>query len=328
MATIATALLIKYLDNHCTEAEKALVEAYLQQPGSSAVLNQLLEERLEQDMAASTDMPVSEARQQQWAAAVKTRMGRDVTGKPARKWYYLAAAASLLLMAGVFGLLRTRSAAPQPAAMALQQNKAGQLKMIQLSDGSVIYLGAASSLQYPERFAGSTRSITLDGEAYFDIASDPAHPFVIHTGAVTTTVLGTSFKIDAFAGKPVTVAVATGKVRVEAHTNGNAQTLATLTAGNSVSWHAGQAALQSVNAADVAAWHKGRLVFSNQPLQEIATTLERWYDVKIHFNKPQKAKEKVTITLFAAGDLNTTLQTLAAGNNFNYTRKGREVTIH
>lgn len=189
----------------------------------------------------------------------------------------------------------------------VQQNKAGQRKVIQLSDGSTIYLGAGSRLQYPEQLTGPTREISLAGEAFFDIVTDPAHPFIIHTGDIATTVLGTSFKIEAFEGQPVTVAVATGKVKVAAQTNGQIKELAVLTSGKQVSWDHRQATLDNVNAGDVATWHKGRLVFNNQSLQEIAAALERWYDVQISFDRAQKAKEKVTVTLFAASNLNTTL---------------------
>jgi ferric-dicitrate binding protein FerR (iron transport regulator) len=328
MAKITKALLLKYLDNNCTPGEIAIVEAYLQQPGSADVLNLLLEERLEKDMEESMEAPADRSLQQQWAKAMYVRLGRSGSVRPIRKWYYMAAAVSLLIIAAISGLFHKGKREQAGIAMSVQQNKAGQRKVIQLSDGSTIYLGAASRLQYPEQFAGHTREISLVGEAFFDIVTDPAHPFIIHTGDVATTVLGTSFKIAAFEGQAVTVAVATGKVKVAAQTKGQTKELAILTSGKQVSWDHQQATLDNVNAGDVAAWHKGRLVFNNQSLQEIAAVLERWYDVQVIFDRPQKAKEKVTVTLFAASSLNTTLQTLAAGNNFSYTVKGRQVRIH
>ncbi|RBL89437.1 FecR family protein [Chitinophaga flava] len=330
MANLTKALLLKYLDNNCNDAEKAIVEAYLQQPESNTMLSLLLEERMEKDMADSMDAPVDEKMQQQWAANMRARMGREDTVKPLRKRYYVAAAAaaSVLLIAGLFALFNNSRSKNAVSSLALQQNKAGERKVIQLSDGSTIHLGAASQLQYPEQFTGATREITLTGEAFFDIATDPGHPFIIHTGTIATTVLGTSFKIAAFEGQPLVVSVATGKVRVDDSSNGQIRQLAILTAGKQVSWNNENALLENIRAEDIANWQNGRLVFNNQTLQEVATTLERWYDVKINFSHPQKAKEKVTITLFAGSALMTTLQTLAVGNNFNYSAKGREVTIY
>ncbi|RFS21710.1 FecR family protein [Chitinophaga silvatica] len=330
MANITEALLIKYLDNNCNEAEKAIVEAYLQQPESNAILNLLLEERMEKDIEESTEGSVNKERQQQWAADMRVRMGREDKVKPMRKRYYVAAvaAASVLLMAGLFALLNNGRSKTTVPTLALQQNKAGERKIIQLSDGSTIHLGAASQLQYPEQFTGETREITLNGEAFFEIATDPGHPFIIHTGSIATTVLGTSFKIAAFEGQPLVVSVATGKVRVDDSSNGQIRQLAILTAGKQVSWINEKASLENIRSEDVAGWQTGRLVFNNQTLQEVATTLERWYDVKISFSHSQKAKEKVTITLFAGAALKTTLQTLALGNNFNYSTKDREVIIY
>ncbi|NSL85266.1 DUF4974 domain-containing protein [Chitinophaga sp. Mgbs1] len=327
MANITRALLLKYLDNNCSDAEKNIVEACLQQPEGKAMLDLLLEERMQQDMEDSMDAPVDIARQQQWAANMHTRIGREEAVKPLKKRYYIAAAvaASILLLAGVFTFFNNGRSKRTVPLLALQQNKAGERKIIHLSDGSAIHLGAASQLQYPEQFTGATREITLTGEAFFDIAADPAHPFIIHTGTIATTVLGTSFKITAFEGQPLIVSVATGKVRVDDRNRGQ---LAVLTAGKQVSWNHEQALLEEIRAEDLAGWQNGRLVFNNQSLLEVAATLERWYDVKIHFSRPKKAKEKVTVTLFAGAALKATLQTLAAGNNFTWSAKGREVYIH
>lgn len=327
MANITRALLIKYLDNNCTDAEKRIVETYLQQPESNAMLSRLLEERMEQDMADSMNTPVDPDIQQQWAAGMRARMGRAEAVKPLTKRYYIAAAvaASILLITGFFTFFNNGNAKKVAPLLTLQQNKAGERKVIHLSDGSTIHLGAASQLQYPEQFTGATREITLRGEAFFDIATDPVHPFIIHTGTIATTVLGTSFKIAAFEGQPLVVAVATGKVSVADSSKGQ---LAILTAGKQVSWNHEQASLENIRAEDVAGWQNGRLVFNNQTLQEVATTLERWYDVKIDFSRAKKAKEKVTVTLFAGAALKTTLQTLAVGNNFTWSAKGREVIIY
>jgi ferric-dicitrate binding protein FerR (iron transport regulator) len=314
-------LLEKYLDNNCTPAERALVEAYLQLPESTAVLSELLEERLDKDMHA--DFYADKQQQQQWAAKMRTRMGRNGMVKPIRRWYYMVAAASILIIAGFLGLFNNRK--PTPVPMASLVNKAGERKNLTLPDGSVIYLGASSQITYPEAFTGANREISIKGEAFFDIATDTKHPFIIHTGNVAVTVLGTSFKIAAFEGQAITVSVATGKVRVDDHTKGQ---LAILTAGKQISWDNKEATLADVNAGDIAAWHKGRLVFNNQTLEEIATTLERWYDVKINFSRPKKAKEKITVTLFASAGLNSNLQTLSVGNKFTYSIKGHEIIVH
>src|SRR6202000_336004 len=94
-------------------------------------------------------------------------------------------------------------------------NPRGQRSVVRLSDSTIVYLGPDSKINFPGRFNGKTRELNLEGEAFFQVKKDHQHPFIIHTGDVSTTVLGTSFKITAFKGEPLTVSVATGKVRVD-----------------------------------------------------------------------------------------------------------------
>jgi ferric-dicitrate binding protein FerR (iron transport regulator) len=92
----------------------------------------------------------------------------------------------------------------------------GTQSRITLLDGSVVTLKDGSRLNLKNNFSGNTREITLEGEAFFEIAHNPKKPFIIHTGSVKTTVLGTSFSIKAIPGETsITVAVTEGKVKVE-----------------------------------------------------------------------------------------------------------------
>jgi ferric-dicitrate binding protein FerR (iron transport regulator) len=71
-------------------------------------------------------------------------------------------------------------------------------QLINLPDGSKVVLNANSKLEYPPGFSNNTREVYLDGEAYFDIAHDPGKPFIVHTGSISTRVLGTAFNINAY----------------------------------------------------------------------------------------------------------------------------------
>ena len=88
--------------------------------------------------------------------------------------------------------------------------------MVTLSDGSTVMLKSGSRLIKKNNFSGRTREIILEGEAFFDIKHNPNKPFIIHTGRVRTTVLGTSFSITAIPGEgSMTVTVVEGKVKIE-----------------------------------------------------------------------------------------------------------------
>lgn len=332
MANIVNkALIEKYLDNRCTQEEAALVEAFIRQPEGAAILDGLLTERLSADIQASMEQPEDEAKKAQWSARIRERLdGERKKIRRMKMLRYAAVWAALLMGAGFFALYRYGGRSHNMTAQVFQEkrNQMGERAVIRLNDGSVIYLGSDSKLEYPESFKGASREIVLTGEAFFEIAEDPAHPFVVRTGNIQTTVLGTSFKIHAFVGSPLSVAVATGKVRVDQKDGDKLKQMAVLTPGNELEWDQHQVKLNTVEVADVEGWQKGRLVFNNKTLKEIAMELERSYNVKISFKKQQKQTERLTVTLFVSSPLSRTLETLAAGSNFRYSTDNRNIIIY
>ncbi len=332
MANIVNrALIEKYLDNRCTQEEAALVEAFIRQPEGAAILDGLLTERLSADIQASMEQPEDEAKKAQWSARIRERLdGERKKIRRMKMLRYAAVWAALLMGAGFFALYRYGGRSHNMTAQVFQEkrNQMGERAVIRLNDGSVIYLGSDSKLEYPESFKGASREIVLTGEAFFEIAEDPAHPFVVRTGNIQTTVLGTSFKIHAFVGSPLSVAVATGKVRVDQKDGDKLKQMAVLTPGNELEWDQHQVKLNTVEVADVEGWQKGRLVFNNKTLKEIAMELERSYNVKISFKKQQIQTERLTVTLFVSSPLSRTLETLAAGSNFRYSTDNRNIIIY
>jgi ferric-dicitrate binding protein FerR (iron transport regulator) len=125
-------------------------------------------------------------------------------------YYQIAAVAILLLVLGItFGKFYFNKS----KNLDYVSTKAGQQKVIKLSDGSVVWLSAKSSVRFPSSFGGPTREIALEGEAFFNIAKDKKHPFIVHTGMLSTRVLGTTFNIDAYEEhKNTVIALITGKV--------------------------------------------------------------------------------------------------------------------
>lgn len=100
-------------------------------------------------------------------------------------------------------------------------NTGSVTKQVVLTDGSVVTLEPGSMLYYPEMFA-SLREVYLVGDAFFEVAKDAAHPFLVYANEVTTKVLGTSFRVQALTGESeIIVAVKTGKVAVRAQTTSN-----------------------------------------------------------------------------------------------------------
>jgi transmembrane sensor len=193
----------------------------------------------------------------------------------------IAAAAAVVLIAGViiFRLLPSRSAQQQ----AKNSTPAIEKKLnrnITLPDGSKVLLHAGSDLTYPPAFIGSTREVTLTGEAFFDVAHNAGQPFIIHSGNIKTTVLGTAFNIKAWpAETEVTVTVTRGKVRVENETG----VLGIITPDQqlSVNTQNKQMKQETVDAEAAISWKKQEYTMDNVTFDEAITELQVRYGIII-----------------------------------------------
>ena len=141
----------------------------------------------------------------------------------------------------------------------------------ELADGTRVWLNAESELRFPETFGGGERRVYVKGEVFFDVAHDEAHPFVVSTGRGDVRVLGTRFNLTDYAGTLV-------EGRIRFHTPDGrdydvrpSQQLTFDEAGGTVD-------VQTVDVSVYTAWVDHQFVFRNQSLEDILTTLSRWYD--------------------------------------------------
>ena len=126
---------------------------------------------------------------------------------------YWGRIAALLIIIGAAALAYFRFQESAAPSLLEKATAANEKTMLQLADGSQVWLNANSRLKYPKVFEGKVREVILEGEAFFDIAKDPEHPFIIRAQETITKVLGTSFNVRAVAGeKEVSVVVTEGKV--------------------------------------------------------------------------------------------------------------------
>lgn len=205
-----------------------------------------------------------------------------------RSWVRMAVAAVVLAVAGtvVYFMLpgskhqRQAGLINPPASKAIIRN-------LTLPDGSHVLLQANSRLQYPEAFNASTREVTLTGEAYFDVAHNPAQPFIIHSGNIKTTVLGTAFNIKAWPeDKEVTITVTRGKVKVE-----NEKGLVGILTPDqqlSINTRVNTAKQQAVNAENVASWKNSEYTLDDMTLADAITELEVRYGTIIELAEGEK----------------------------------------
>ncbi len=148
----------------------------------------------------------------------------------------------------------------------------GEVKIVTLEDGSRVQLSADTAIS--RNYSGGRRLLTLlKGEAWFEVAPDPSHPFVVEAAGGKTTALGTSFDI---ATEPARTEVTVTEHRVEVEDGGGRLSV---DAGQQTAYGPGLPVLApyAVDPADVTAWRRGKLMFQDRPLGEVIAALNRYH---------------------------------------------------
>lgn len=201
--------------------------------------------------------------------------------------WQVAASVSLLLCLSVLGYQYRHAILNRlfPDRMLVKEAEWGEIKIVTLSDGTKIWLNAGSRLTYPAAFHGNKREVSLDGEAYFDVAHNASAPFVVHSGHVTTRVLGTRFNISAYQGeRNIIVSVDQGKVGVSADEDDPVRDVLLVMPRQQAVYNKLTRALvrdESAALQDPASWKEGKLIYRNAPLPEIIDDIQRMYNVEI-----------------------------------------------
>lgn len=177
---------------------------------------------------------------------------------------------------------------------------AGQYKL-KLPDGTDVWLNAASSITYPTAFAGRERTVTITGEAYFEVAKDRSKPFHVKVNDMDVEVFGTHFNINAYADEAaVKTTLLEGSVKVRQSANGNRQS-AKNTERAVVLKPGQQAVMAAVNSRltidhspdidQVIAWKNGLFNFNKVSLQDVMKQISRWYDVDVVYQGAIRPKK-------------------------------------
>lgn len=218
---------------------------------------------------------------------------------------------------------KTKSTKQEPQINTLTVPRGGEYQLI-LSDGTKVWMNAESTLRYPTTFVNHTREVHLQGEAYFEVAKDARHPFIVHTDRHSVEVIGTSFNISAYPHNQILTTLAKGKVKV-------------ITSGTSVVLAPNQQAVIDKENDDIAtrntpahlytSWTKGNYDFRNTPLKDIVAQLSRWYDVDIYFEDEYLKDKRFAGIIFRNEELNFATEVIERVSNVHFTRKGEAIYI-
>lgn len=156
---------------------------------------------------------------------------------------------------------------------------ANEVKQISLPDGSTVWLNQHSMLSFEKSFKGDIRAVSLEGEAFFEVAKNPEKPFVITSEQSVTQVLGTSFNLNTRKGEEATLAVVTGKVSFSSPQTKN-EVIVTANESAVISKD-GQAVKSDKSDLNAFAWKTNTLSFNDASLKEVFASLEHYFGIKM-----------------------------------------------
>jgi transmembrane sensor len=204
----------------------------------------------------------------------------------------------------------------------------GEKARVTFSDGTKVTLNSSSSISFPREFHGSTREVYLEGEAYFNVASDSGHSFIVHANHVDVEVLGTEFNVRGWSSDEIVdVIVREGKVSVRSifkDLDDGAEVI--LTEGFKTIVKAGQApeSARQVNVINNLLWMTGGLHFDNIPFGQVAIQLERRFNVNITIADDELLDVPYTGT-FQYAELDEVLMVIAASMEIEFIRDRMDI---
>jgi transmembrane sensor len=214
--------------------------------------------------------------------------------------------------------------------------RGGQYQLV-LPDGSRVWLNATSSIKFPVAFAGNSRTVELNGEAYFEVAKNPARPFVVNVKDVEVKVLGTHFNIMAYSEEEaIKTTLLEGSVQLNSRQPaignslqaGTGRQLAILKPGD-------QAVLtddsrftihEHTDLEEVVSWTNGKFHFNNADIKVIMRQIARWYDVDVEYRNIS-AQTQLGGVVSRKEDLRQLLNYFEIAGKVHFTIEGRKIIV-
>ena len=197
--------------------------------------------------------------------------------------------------------------------------------LLALSDGTMIYLNSESTLSFPVKFQGKERKVYLTGEAYFKVAKNTEHPFVVTAGELEVLVTGTTFGVRAYKDeKDIQTTLESGQVTVRVEGKS-----VKLVPNKQVLFNKSTMGLE-VRDVDVdlyLAWADGRLVYDNCPLEKILTDLGRWYNIDVFYSRDELRSYQFSLNMKKHEEFTQVLELIGKTGEVQFEIKDNTVIV-
>ena len=291
--------------------------------------------------------------------AIETESGHYIRRQEnARRISRIIQIAAVLILAIAFGFL-LKSILPPGQELVSVNVPYGAKTNLELPDGSKVWVNSGSKLTYPSDFKGKEIDLTLDGEAYFDIAHNPKRRISVHTSTITIQVLGTTFNVRSYSDEEMVEAtllkglisitgevgnkviepvvlkpneqarlikgeqkISVGEITNDLKTGDKLQSIEKKeTASKPVLQIS-----EKVDVEPVTSWKDNKLIFKSERFESLAKEMERWYDVEINITNESLKDARYTGS-FDNETIEQAMKALSMSLPFTYTIEKNKINV-
>lgn len=197
---------------------------------------------------------------------------------------------------------------------------------LELSDGSRVWVNSATKLRYPRKFVGKERRVFLSGEAYFEVMHDEEHPFIVETEGVDVKVYGTRFNVNTYDKMKILTTLIEGRVGVHIVSTGQEVILKPKNMAE-FREHDQAIRVREVDTEAVIAWKEGKIVFEEQPIEQIMERLSHWYGLKVFYKSEEVKHRTFTGMMTRTPRVADILRLIEQTGVVRFEQKGEVVTV-
>lgn len=353
------------MSGEATDAELQELEAQLQREPALRLKVSIMEQnwrakkggRVSKDEAYNRHLQRLSQQLNQDQQKLPLQSAAEEMARPVRRTLYRrlawvsGIAASLLLAWTLLGNPLDLFQQQKDQAQNSISTRRGSKTKVELPDGTQVWLNADSRITYNEEFQGKIREVNLTGEAYFDVVRDEERPFVIHTDVIDIRVLGTAFNVRSYADEENTeTSLIRGSVEVTLRNhpekkftlkpndklivnNAEAAPIAreevqekTSSKEIVLTWGKVNYPSEADTVATEAMWTRNKLAFDKKTLEEIALTLERWYDITVEIENDVIKTTEFSLSI-EDESLQQVMEALREAGKFRYKIDRKKLTI-
>lgn len=302
-------IFIKYFKGTASQQEKDWLHNWLQE--SEANRQEFVRERQAWDMLLmNTPTDVLE---KTLGDAENARIRRTKLVVSILKY----AALALVLISSTWYFARSKRVAPVKVSNHTISVPVGQRVQLTLADGSVVWLNSKSVFTFPNEFNGATRDVTLNGEAYFEVAHNKEVPFIVHTSDYAVRVFGTVFNVCAYSNSKVfETSLLTGSVAVAK--NSNLDNLTMLKPNEKAFIKDNNIKVVAFDSNSAIQWKDGVYFFDGVRFADMLERLERYYNVTFEVKNTRALQYECTGKFRQTESIKHILDVVKADNHFRY----------